>query len=82
MMSNGSVDKCSLMLLTVNETLALSVLKVKLKIQTLQSDRVFLTKAFEDKSLSNTVLDVSLTVLFVPICGIIFFGHFFNRGLM
>ena len=50
--------KCSLKLLTVSEVLALSVLKVKLEIQTLQSGKVFLTNAFKDKRSSNTVLDV------------------------
>ena len=41
MMSSCSVDKCSLTLLTESEALALSVLKVELEIQTLQSSRVF-----------------------------------------
>ena len=67
MMSSCSVDKCWLTLLTVSEALALSVLKVKLKIQKLQSGKAFSTNAFKDKILSNTILDVSLTVLFVPI---------------
>ena len=34
--------------------------------QTLQSDKAFWINAFKDKSLSNTILDVSLTVPFVP----------------
>ena len=34
--------------------------------QTLQSGKTFSTNAFKDKSLSNTILDVSLTVPFVP----------------
>ena len=41
--------------------------------QTLQSGKAFSTNAFKDKSLSNTVLDVTLAMLFVPICSIIFF---------
>ena len=65
MMSSCSVDKCWLTLLS--EALALSVLKVKLEIQKLQSGKAFSTNAFKDKILSNTILDVSLTVLFVPI---------------
>ena len=81
-MSSCSVDKCWLTLLTVSEALALSVLKVKLEMQTLQSGKAFSTNAFKDKSLSNAILDVSFTVLFVPICNITFFGHFFNRALM
>ena len=76
------VGKCQLTLLILSEALALSVLKIKLEMQTLQSGKAFSTNAFKDKSLSNTVLDVSLTVLFVPICSIIFFEHFFNRGLI
>ena len=82
MMSSFSVDKCWLTLLTVIEALALSALKVKLEMQTLQSGKAFLTNAYKDKSLSNTILNVSLTVLFVPTCSILFFGHFFSRGLM
>ena len=78
-MRSCSVEKCWLKLLTVSEALALSVLKINLEMQMFQSGKAFSTK---DKSLSNTILDVSLTVLFVPICSIIFFGHFFNRGLM
>ena len=72
MMSSCSVDKCWLTLLTVSEALALSVLKVKLEMQTLQSGKAFSTNAFKDKSLSNTILDVSLTVLFVPIAVLYF----------
>ena len=41
MMSSCSVDKCWLTLLTVSEALALSVLKVKLEMQTLQSGKAF-----------------------------------------
>ena len=77
-MRSCSVEKCWLKLLTVSEALALSVLKINLEMQMFQSGKAFSTK---DKSLSNTVLDVSLTVLFVPIC-ITFFGYFFNRDLM
>ena len=58
-----SVDKCSLTLLTVSKALALSVLKVKLEIQTFHSDKVFLTKSSKD---------VLLTVLFLPICNTVF----------
>ena len=47
--------------------------KVNLEIQTLQSGKVFLANAFKDKNLSYTVLDVSLTVLFLPICNIILY---------
>ena len=50
--------------------------------QVLQSVKAFSTNDFKDNTLSNTMLDVSLTVLFVPICNTIFFGYFFNRGLM
>ena len=78
MMPSCSVDECSFKLLTVSEAFSLSVLKVKLEIQTLQSGKVFSTNAFKDNSLSNTVLDISLTVLFVPIFNIIFFEHFYN----
>ena len=59
MMSSCSVDKYWLTLLTVSEALTLSVLKVKLEMQTLQSRKAFSTNAFEDKILSNTILDVS-----------------------
>ena len=76
-----SADKCWLTL-TVSEVLTLSVLQVKVKMQTLQSGKAFSTNAFKDKNLSNTILNVSLTVLFVPICSIIFFRHFFSRGLI
>ena len=41
MMSSCSVDKCWLTLLTIREALALSVLKVKLEMQTLQSGKAF-----------------------------------------
>ena len=64
-MSSCSVDKGWLTLLTVSEALILSVLKVKLEMQTLQLCKAFPTNAFKDKSLPNTILDVSLTVLFV-----------------
>ena len=80
--SSCSADKCWLTLLALSEVLTLSVLQVKVKMKTLQSGKAFSTNAFKDKSLSNTVLDVSLTVLFVSICSIIFFEHFFNRGLI
>ena len=73
------VEKCWLKLLTVSEALALSVLNINLEMQMLQSGKAFSTK---DKSLSNTILDVSLMVLFVPICSITCFGYFFNRDLM
>ena len=72
MMSSCSVDKCWLTLLPISEALSLSVLKLKLEIQTLQSGKAFSTNAFKDKSLSNTILDVSLTVLFVTLYSIIF----------
>ena len=65
-MSSWSVGKCWLTFLTVSEALAWSVLKVKLEMQTLQSDKAFWINAFKDKSLSYTILDVSLTVPFVP----------------
>ena len=81
MMSNCNVDKCPLTLLTVSEALELPVLKVKLEMQTLKSVNVLFTNAYRDKSLSNTVFDFSLTKWFVPICNIIFFGHFFDIGL-
>ena len=76
------VGKCQLTLLILSEALALSVLKIKLEMQTLQSGKAFSTNAFKDKSLSNTILDVTLAMLFVPIFSIIFFWHFFNRSLM
>ena len=56
MMSSCSVDKCWLTLLTVSEDLLLSVLKVKLEMQTLQSGKAFSTNAFKDKSLSNAII--------------------------
>ena len=71
-----------LTLLTVNEALALSVLKVKLEMQILESGKALSTNAFKDKSLSNTVLDLLLMVLFVSICNIVFFRHFLNSVLM
>ena len=67
------VGKCQLTLLILSEALALSVLKIKLEMQTLQSGKAFSTNAFKDKSLSNTILDVTLAMLFVPIFSIIFF---------
>ena len=67
--------------INLSEPLALSVLKLKLGMKTLQSGKAFSINAFKDKILSNTILHVSLTVFFVPICSIILFGHFFNRGL-
>ena len=81
-MSSCSVNKRWLTLLTASEAVAVSVLKVKLEMQALQSGQGFSTNAFKDRILSNTILHVSLTVLFVSICSIIFFGLFFNRGLM
>ena len=71
-MSSCSVDKCWLALLTVREALTLSVLKVKLEMQTLEAGKAFSTNAFKDKSLSNTILDVSLTVRFVQIAVLYF----------
>ena len=59
MMSSCSVDKCWLTLLTVSEALELSVLKVKLEMQTLQYGKAFSTNAFKDKILSNTIPDVA-----------------------
>ena len=72
MMSSCSVDKCWLALLTVSEALTLSALKIKLEMQTLEAGKVFSINAFKDKSLSNTILDVSLTVLFVQIAVLYF----------
>ena len=51
MMSSCSADKCSSTFLTVSEPI--SVFKVKLEMQTLQSGKTFSTNTFKDKSLSN-----------------------------
>ena len=51
MILSCSVDKCWLTLLTVREALALSVLKVKLEIQTLQPGKSFWTNAFKENKL-------------------------------
>ena len=76
MMLSCSVDNGWLTLLTISESLVLSALKVKLEMQVLQSGKAFWTNAFKDKSLSNTILDVSLTVLFAPIYNVVFFWVF------
>ena len=76
MMLSCSVDNGWLTLLTISESLVLSALKVKLEMQVLQSGKAFSTNAFKDKSLSNTILDVSLTVLFAPIYNVVFFWVF------
>ena len=60
---SGSVDKCWLTFLTVSEALVLSVLKVKLEIQTLQSGKSFWTNAFkENKHFQRNRIGLKLKV--------------------
>ena len=67
MVSSFSVENVSLKLSTVSEALALSVLRVKLEVQTLQSGKVSSKNAFKDKSLSYGVLCVKVQLYFLDI---------------
>ena len=72
--------RCSFSLYTVKVAFALSNLFIIFEIITLDSGSSFSINDFKANSLFNTDHDVSLGVLFVPTCRIIFFGDFLISG--